>query len=946
MARRKFRSGGSTSATALDRTKKYKYNDAGTLAEFSGDEGAEDIVFSGSKSNLRRMADLERNVSILAAKIFTTDGSATDGNDTNFKHKYKDAVRFKNNTRFDGTVDINDNVDLTGNLVTSGSTTHGGGYGSTGATINASGDISMDGNIIVDGTSSFSGGYGSSGVGITDAGEINADGTITSDTGFAGNLTGNVTGNVNGIIGASSPAAGSFTTIGASSTITGALTGNVTGDVTGDLTGDSAGTHTGAVVGNVTGNVSGNLTSTGTSTMATVDINGGAIDGSTIGATTASTGAFSTLTASGGYTGAVTGNVTGNVTGDVTGDLTGDSAGTHTGAVVGDVTGNVTGNVDGILGGGTPAAATVTTLTASSNVTVQGNLTVTGTSTSVNSNTVNIGDNTIVLNSDETGAPSQDGGFEIERGTSANVSFLWDETNDQWTTGTESISSGSLLPASDEAYDLGSSSLKWRDLHLSGSTINLGGASISASGANLAIGGGGDLDANSSTASRWKTSRTLELTGAVTGSVSFNGGSNVTVATTATSDPTLTLDGDVSGSATFTDLGDATLTVTVADDSHNHVVGNIDGLAEFISDTAGAMWSSNTESGVSVTYDDADNTLDIDVNDPTITLTGAVTGSATMTNLGNVSITTTATADPTITLAGDLSGSATLTNLGNATLTATIGANSVALGTDTTGNYVGTGATAGNGLSGSASGEGSTFTVTSNATTAASANTIAYRDGSGNINSVGLNAGAGAILTSNYVGRDANDYIAWSNDSHTVAVVAGTERLRVNTSGIDVSGSIVADGDITAYSDVRLKEDIKPIEDALHKVKALSGNTYMMHDRDGNALGQTTGLIAQEVMAVLPEAIKEDEEGFLSVKYGNLMGLMVEAMKQLDAQNAKLQAELDSIGKRVSDNNERVVSMQADMAEMNDKEAFDALNEKKAVAKAAGEGDENGDIKE
>ena len=76
------------------------------------------------------------------------------------------------------------------------------------------------------------------------------------------------------------------------------------------------------------------------------------------------------------------------------------------------------------------------------------------------------------------------------------------------------------------------------------------------------------------------------------------------------------------------------------------------------------------------------------------------------------------------------------------------------------------------------------------------------------------------------------------------------------------------------------------------------------------------------------------------------MGLMVEAMKQLDAQNAKLQAELDSIGKRVSDNNERVVSMQADMAEMNDKEAFDALNEKKAAAKEAGEGDENGDIKE
>ena len=59
-------------------------------------------------------------------------------------------------------------------------------------------------------------------------------------------------------------------------------------------------------------------------------------------------------------------------------------------------------------------------------------------------------------------------------------------------------------------------------------------------------------------------------------------------------------------------------------------------------------------------------------SDPVITLTGAVTGSGTMTNLGNVSITTTATSDPVLTLAGDATGSATFTNLGNATLTVTV----------------------------------------------------------------------------------------------------------------------------------------------------------------------------------------------------------------------------------------------------------------------------------
>jgi hypothetical protein len=68
-------------------------------------------------------------------------------------------------------------------------------------------------------------------------------------------------------------------------------------------------------------------------------------------------------------------------------------------------------------------------------VTVGGNLIVNGTTTTVNSNTVNIGDNIIVLNSDETGTPSQNAGFEVERGTSANVQFIWNETNDAWDMG-------------------------------------------------------------------------------------------------------------------------------------------------------------------------------------------------------------------------------------------------------------------------------------------------------------------------------------------------------------------------------------------------------------------------------------------------------------------------------------------------------------------------------
>ena len=75
---------------------------------------------------------------------------------------------------------------------------------------------------------------------------------------------------------------------------------------------------------------------------------------------------------------------------------------------------------------------TATTLTASGNVIVSGNLTVNGTTTTVNSNTVAIGDNILVLNSDESGTPSQNAGIEIERGTATNVLVRWNETTDRW----------------------------------------------------------------------------------------------------------------------------------------------------------------------------------------------------------------------------------------------------------------------------------------------------------------------------------------------------------------------------------------------------------------------------------------------------------------------------------------------------------------------------------
>jgi hypothetical protein len=119
-------------------------------------------------------------------------------------------------------------------------------------------------------------------------------------------------------------------------------------------------------------------------------------------------------------------------------------------------------------------------------------------------------------------------------------------------------------------------------------------------------------------ADKLTTARSISLTGAVTGSTSFDGSGNVSIATTATADPTLTLAGDASGSATFTNLGNATLTVTVADDSHNHIISNIDGLQtaldgkatagdENIIDGATSIWNADGDGDV-FAYDDSNPT--------------------------------------------------------------------------------------------------------------------------------------------------------------------------------------------------------------------------------------------------------------------------------------------------------------------------------------------------
>lgn len=299
---------------------------------------------------------------------------------------------------------------------------------------------------------------------------------------------------------------------------------------------------------------------------------------------------------------------------------------------------------------------------------------------------------------------------------------------------------------------------------------------------------------------------TLNLYAAGTNIASL-GATNFNVKIAADFDSTLNVDGALT--AASLNIGTGALVAGSLDVSGN---ADIDGtmeadaytvngtaLNEYIADTVGAMVSSNSESGIAVTYQDADNTLDFDVGDFTVTLTGAVTGSGTVTNLGNVSIATTATADPTLTINGDASGSATFTNLGNATLTLTI----------------------------------------------------------------------------------ADD-----SHNHTIANVDGLQtslNAKAALSGATFTGDVTAPN-FNTTSDAAVKDDIMTIDSPLNTLANLRGVNF-----DWKQTGQKSmGVVAQEVEKVLPYLVATDANGLKSVNYQAMVGLLIESVKDLQAQVTKL----------------------------------------------------------
>ena len=132
----------------------------------------------------------------------------------------------------------------------------------------------------------------------------------------------------------------------------------------------------------------------------------------------------------------------------------------------------------------------------------------------------------------------------------------------------------------------------------------------------------------------------------------------------------------------------------------------------------------------------------------------------------------------------------------------------------------------------------------------------------------------------------------------------------VNGTGTAAMGTnIWTSGNVIAYSDARVKTNIEVIDNALDKVCQLSGYTFDRTDQPD--LARQTGVIAQEVIKVLPEAVlngptDEDPDGHYSVAYGNMVGLLIESTKEinkkvtsLEAENTLLKSQLEAVMARL-----------------------------------------------
>ena len=179
-------------------------------------------------------------------------------------------------------------------------------------------------------------------------------------------------------------------------------------------------------------------------------------------------------------------------------------------------------------------------------------------------------------------------------------------------------------------------------------------------------------------------------------------------------------------------------------------------------------------------------------------------------------------------------------------------------------------------------------------------------DGGGHGGYEGYSIGGRAVFmhnnsTSTGIYNDVNNHWLFYgvHTSYTRMYFNGASKVETTSTGVTVNGNV------NSTSDIRYKKNIKTIEGAVDKVTALRGVTFDWDNeafpedestKKPNFTERATGVIAQDVEKVLPEAVTENPEtGFKNVSYGNMVGLLIEAIKEQQTQINDLKAEIQSM---------------------------------------------------
>ena len=141
-----------------------------------------------------------------------------------------------------------------------------------------------------------------------------------------------------------------------------------------------------------------------------------------------------------------------------------------------------------------------------------------------------------------------------------------------------------------------------------------------------------------------------------------------------------------------------------------------------------------------------------------------------------------------------------------------------------------------------------------------------------------------------YIRGDNNGNMFAGKTSEWAAMYYNDDiKVQTTNTGVDITGDLVASGDVTAYSDERLKRNIETIQNPIDIVNCLRGVSF---EKDGRS---SIGVIAQETEDFLPEVVHTDNEGMKSVAYGNITGLLIEAIKDQQKTIEELQKEISDL---------------------------------------------------